>query len=116
MKGRTIFLAVLLAVFTIDSALVLVEHGFLGFFELAMANTATQIMGFDLLICLGLIAAWMIGDARERGLSVAPYLAVTVVMGSAGPLLYLIRREWSSTIDALHYRPGVSQAEKPASH
>lgn len=49
----------------------------------------------DLAIALGLVAVWMLIDARKHGLSITPYLLLTATLGSAGPLLYLIRREWA---------------------
>ena len=45
----------------------------------------------DLLIALGMVLTWMWADARRRGVSPLPYLAVTLLTGSVGTLLYLVR-------------------------
>lgn len=34
----------------------------------------------------------MVRDARARGVSAVPYVLLTLALGSAGPLVYLIRR------------------------
>lgn len=93
MSGRQILLWLVLVDFAALSAYAVVQHGYLGFFELAMANWATRLLFADLCIALSLIAVWMVRDARERGASFWPYLVLTLALGSAGPLLYLIRRE-----------------------
>ena len=93
MRWKQILLGLVLVDFVALTAWVLVQHGYLGFFELAMANSATLLMGMDLIIALSLIAVWMWRDARERGVSALPYLVVTAMFGAAGPLLYLIGRE-----------------------
>lgn len=51
------------------------------------------LLAVDLVIALALIAVWMYRDARGVGLNATPYLVLTALTGSAGPLLYLIRRE-----------------------
>ncbi len=52
------------AVFLVDTAMVVAEHGYLGFFALATANSATSLMLFDLTICLTLAAGASRGGPR----------------------------------------------------
>lgn len=93
MNRRQIIYSVLLVDFLLLSGYIVLEYGYIEIFRIAWTNLgATQIF-VDLCMSLGLIAAWMIKDAREKGISVAPFLALTVVLGSVGPLAYLIRRE-----------------------
>ena len=72
MNWKRIIPGVVLAVFLTDTALIIGEHGYLGFFELGLANTATQLMAFDLVIALTLASIWMAIDARRRGRSAVP--------------------------------------------
>ena len=89
-----ILLGVVLAVFGLENAWALAHYGFIGTWEdLLGAGLPTQLVIFDLLIALSLVMAWMWSDARERGARLWPYLVLTLVFGSVGPLLYLIRRE-----------------------
>ena len=57
-----------------------------------MANPATILITVDLVIALTLGSVWMVMDARKRGATVAPYVALTALTGSAGLMLYLLRR------------------------
>ena len=66
MNWKRVIPGIVLAVFLTDTALIVGEHGYLGFFELALANTATQLMAFDLVIALTLASVWMVIDARRR--------------------------------------------------
>lgn len=56
-------------------------------------NPATVLVTVDLCLALTMLGGWIVADARRRGISPAPYLAIMVMTGSAGALLYLIRRE-----------------------
>jgi len=85
-------LALVLAGFLALTAVALAEHGYLGFLELALANWATRLLTVDLVICLVLIAVWMVQDARQRGVAWWPFVLIGALFGSAGPLLYLLRR------------------------
>lgn len=68
-------------------------HGYLGFFEALGSTTAGVVVFVDLVIALTLALLWMQSDARERGLPLLPYAALTLAFGSVGPLAYLIHRE-----------------------
>lgn len=92
MKWQRIVPTLVLAVFAVDTVLVVAEHGYLGFYEKALANTATQLMGFDLVIALTLCFCWMAADARKLQRSVWPFALLTLIFGAAGPLAYLATR------------------------
>jgi hypothetical protein len=81
-----------LVAFAAATALAIQQHGYTAFATFALANEATQLLFVDLTLSLLLIAAWMVQDARARGVRYLPYLALAVFFGSAGPLLYLIAR------------------------
>jgi Terpene cyclase DEP1 len=101
MNGRQIGLSMVLAAFAGFEAYAVYEHGVVGIFTAVLANSATTVAFADLCIALGLVATWMAVDARDRGISVVPYLIVTLALGSVGPLLYLIRRESRSPVGAV---------------
>ena len=102
MSGKKILLWLVLVDFVALTVYAVVQHGYLGFFELALANWATRLLFLDLCIALSLIAIWMVQDARARGASFAPYLLITLFFGAAGPLLYLIRRESAAAPQLAH--------------
>ena len=93
MTGKMVLLETVLIGFLALTGYVIWEHGYLGFFELALANTATMLLGLDLVIALTLAMVWMWNDAQERGTSAVPFAVITLTFGAAGPLLYLIFRE-----------------------
>lgn len=67
--------------------------GLKGLGQLATQGNAWHLVaGVDLLIALGLVLTWLWRDAREHGRSPLPYVLVTMLTGSLGPLLYLLRR------------------------
>jgi len=92
MKAQRIILAFVLADFVGLTAYALVQYGLAGLFELATANAVTVTLTADLVISLTLISVWMWRDAHARGISVIPYLLLTLGFGSVGPLLYLLQR------------------------
>lgn len=69
---------------------VLWQHGYVGFWQAVIASSATILPVVDLTIALCLVTVWMWRDARRRGISLLPYLALTATLGSIGPLLYLV--------------------------
>jgi hypothetical protein len=55
-------------------------------------NAWSAVIVTDLAIALGMVSVWVYRDARRRGKSPAPYIALTLATGSLGPLLYLLVR------------------------
>lgn len=108
MNGKQIGLTVLLFDFLTLTGYAVYQYGYIGFFELVTANVATMAAFVDLLIALTLVVVWMVRDARARGISPVPYVLLTLALGSAGPLAYLIRREGGRQAQALH--PAASAA------
>jgi Terpene cyclase DEP1 len=83
----------LIAIFVLFDAYTLYaiyEVGYFGIFEAGMANPGSLQVFFDLVIACGLISWWILVDARARGRNPWPYLLITLVGGSLGPLLYLL--------------------------
>jgi hypothetical protein len=47
----------------------------------------------DLVIMALVACALIVEDARRRGVAAWPWVALTLVTGSFGPLIYLVKRE-----------------------
>jgi hypothetical protein len=91
--NRTVLLVVLALVtldFAVLSGYAMVEHGYMGIWQHQLANTAGWQVIVDLIIVCTLAMVWMFADARRSGRNVWPYVAITVLAGSFGPLLYLL--------------------------
>jgi hypothetical protein len=67
--------------------------GYGGFWQAITANVATGAALVDLAIAIALITFWMWNDAQEQRLPFWPYAVVGLLLGSLGPLAYLIHRE-----------------------
>lgn len=93
MNAKQIGLAFVLADFVALTGYAVYHYGYLAFFDLHAAN-AIQIQIFvDLIIALTFVMIWMWRDASARGISPIPYVVLTLLLGSIGPLAYMIRRE-----------------------
>jgi hypothetical protein len=93
MNKKQILLTILAVDFLALTAWAIAEVGFLNIFAGVLDNPGSILLGVDLVLALGMVAAWMWVDARKHGLTVLPYLLLTAILGSAGPLIYLVRRE-----------------------
>lgn len=83
-------LVTILTAFSALSAYALYQHGVCDFLHLAVATPANLTLSADLVIALTLVSAWLWRDARSRGKSPWPFLVLTALLGSVGPLLYLV--------------------------
>jgi hypothetical protein len=96
MKGlfmARILLVVTLVLFGALTAVALGHHGFRGIFETIFQSWAGIQVLVDLVIALVLVLVWMWRDAQVLKRSVWPYVLITLVAGSFGPLLYLLTRK-----------------------
>ena len=83
--------------FVIITGLALQDVGYIGIFTSQLANWGTIQVAADLVILGVLAIIWMLVDASKRGLNAWPFVFVTMFLGSFGPLLYLLRREFAAT-------------------
>jgi len=85
------------------------HYGYLAFFELHAMNAIQLQIFVDLVIALCFVMAWMWRDAKARGIAPAPFVVLTLFLGSIGPLLYLLRREAGAAAPAA-VEPRVARA------
>lgn len=107
--AKRIVLGVVLAAFLVQTVRVLAGIGFVGFFESAGINDATRLMFYDLVIALVLMSIWMRRDAARQARRFWPYALLTLTLGSAGPLLYLLVGTFSNQCAVEPGKPPVRQ-------
>ncbi len=93
MSGRSLALVVVLAAFSVLTLLALREVGYIGIVTGQFGHWGQVQVLVDLVILALLSCFWMAGDAPRHGLSPWPFIAMTLVAGSFGPLIYLLVRE-----------------------
>lgn len=91
MNGKQIALGIVLADFVALLGYALYSYGVAGFLALEVGNAVAVASTADLTIALTMVAVWIWRDATKRGISPIPYVVLTAVLGSVGPLVYLIR-------------------------
>lgn len=91
---RLVVLLVILGAFSAWSTAIVLEEGYFGFLTLAAEEPWGRQVLLDLV--LALVIAWggLRRDAARQGIAAWPYLLLTAVLGSIGPLAYLVHREW----------------------
>lgn len=94
MNLRTFLLILILANFALLSGYAMYQVGYSGIWQAGFSSWGAMQILVDLVIVCLLASVWMIQDARARGQSPWIYVLITLVAGSFGPLLYLLRREW----------------------
>ncbi len=100
MNVRVIALAAVFIAFAVFTAEAFAQMGLVGFFAAHGANLATMQVFIDLVIMGAILLGFVWSDAGERGLPRMPYVIATVLLGSFGPLAYLIHRELASRTHA----------------
>ncbi len=85
-------LVAVLAAFAALTVAAVARHGYLGIFGHQFQNLAGWQVLADLGIALLLVLGWLWKDARAHGRSPYPWILLTLLAGSFGPLIYLLLR------------------------
>ena len=93
MSARLITLGLVIVAFGALSALALMDVGYLGILAPHFRSLGEGQVLADLVILGVLACIWMVKDAPARGLPAWPFVLITLVLGSFGPLAYLVVRE-----------------------
>lgn len=89
---QRLFLVVALALLGAATAAALWQHGYWGILAPHFQSVGGGQVLADLVIALSLVMVWMWRDARASGRNIWPWLVLTLVAGSFGPLGYLLTR------------------------
>ena len=96
MSARLFGLITVIIAFGVLTTLALLDVGYFGIFEPHFQSWGGAQVFADLVIVCLLACFWMVNDAVSRGLNAWPFVLITLVAGSFGPLVYLVFREWRS--------------------
>ena len=111
MSWKQIALLVLLADFAAFTAYAGYHEGLAGFVPLMLAFAKSSAWGaqvmIDFLLAFAVIIGLVVADARRRGIAAWPFVALTLTLGSIGPLAYLLHRERASAPRASRARAAV---------
>lgn len=88
-------LLIVSAAFGILTAVAVWHHGYDGIFRYQIETWAGRQVLIDLVIVCTILIVWMWRDAKALGRNPWPWIALTLVAGSFGPLFYLITRKSS---------------------
>jgi hypothetical protein len=86
-------LTITLILFGALSAVALWQHGYWGIIAPQFQSFGAGQVLADLVIALTLAMVWMWHDAKATGRNAWPWIIATLVLGSFGPLVYLLTRK-----------------------
>ena len=89
---RSILILILIP-FSILSAVALWQVGYWGLLEPQFKTFGAGQVLADLVIAVSLALVWIWYDAKATGRNAWPWIALSLVAGSFGPLLYLLTRK-----------------------
>ena len=92
LRTKAAYAALVLAAFGAYSFWVIAGYGYTGFLSLAAREPWAMQLLLDLVIACSFGIGWMVPDAKQRGITVWPYVVTTIFAGSIGLLAYVVRR------------------------
>lgn len=93
MSKQMVALVVVITLFGALTGVALWKVGYLGVVLPHFQNLGSGQLLADLVIMCTLGCVWMVQDAPKRGLKAWPFVIITLLAGSFGPLFYLVYRE-----------------------
>ena len=90
-------ITITLLLFGALTVMALREVGYIGLFMSPLQSLAGMQIFIDLVIALSLVMVWLWRDAQTTGRNAWPWLLATLMLGSFGPLLYLLIKKPSAT-------------------
>jgi len=93
MSIRLLALLLILALFGALTVIALMDVGYFGILAPHFRSWGAGQVLADLSILAVLACIWMVRDARDTGLKAWPFMVLTLIAGSFGPLAYLTIRE-----------------------
>jgi hypothetical protein len=72
------------------TAVAIWQDGFIEIFAAIAHSYGSMQIFADLVIAMTLVLVWMWRDAKNTGRNIWPWIGITLVSGSFGPLLYFI--------------------------
>ena len=97
MGKKELVLWLVMADFVALTGYAVFTEGYFAFLDAGIAFASGSVWGAqilaDFLVALTFALGWCIADARKRDLAYWPFVALTLTLGSIGPLAYLIHRE-----------------------
>jgi hypothetical protein len=88
MNMRTLAILMLIP-FSALSLYAIWDVGYWGIFDYHRHSSAGWQVFTDLVVALVLVLTWLIPEAKKAGKNPWPWVALTLFLGSIGPLLYL---------------------------
>lgn len=89
MLNRKALAIALLIPFLALTAYALAKVGYVGIFDYHRHSPAGWQVFTDLVIALILVLTWLVPEARAAGRNPWPWVVLTLLLGSIGPLLFL---------------------------
>ena len=97
MSWKQLALWTLVVDFALFTAWAIYTEGYFAFVPLLIGLSTDSLWGaqmtLDFVLALAVAAGFVIADSRRRGITAWPFVALTLVLGSLGPLSYLLHRQ-----------------------
>ncbi len=86
------------------------QHGYWGILAPHFQSFGGGQVFTDLVIALTLVMVWMWRDAKASGRNVWPWIIATLILGSFGPLFYLLTRKTTAEATQDQRRKNYAEA------